>query len=65
MTWIAEIIVQGFWESAVEVAYHKWGWLGGAVALLGPFAIGGVALWIILDDRRRLKYDGPAYFYVT
>ena len=47
MTWIAEIIVQGFWEGAVEVAYRKWGWVGGAVALLGPFAIAGLALWII------------------
>ena len=47
MTWIAEMIVQGFWEGAVEVAYHKWGWVGGAAALLGPFVVGGVALWII------------------
>lgn len=47
MTWLAEIIVQGFWEGAVEVAYHKWGWIGGAVALLGPFVVGGVVLWII------------------
>jgi len=47
MTWIAEIIVQGFWEGAVEVAYHKWGWVGGAVTLLGPFVVGGAVLWII------------------
>jgi hypothetical protein len=48
MTWIAEIIVQGFWEGAVEVAYRKWGWIGGAVALIGPFVVGGLVLWIIL-----------------
>lgn len=47
MTWLAEFIVQGFWEGAVEVAYRKWGWIGGAVALLGPFMIGGLLLLII------------------
>lgn len=47
MTWIAEIIVQGFWEGAVEVSYHKWGWVGGAVALIGPFVVCGLILWII------------------
>lgn len=45
MTWLAEIIVQGLWEGAVEVAYRRWGWIGGAVVLLGPFIIGGLVLW--------------------
>ncbi|HKX22290.1 MAG TPA: hypothetical protein VJM81_03340, partial [Rhizorhapis sp.] len=46
MAWLAEMIVQGFWEGAVEAAYRKWGWVGGAVALLGPFVVGGLLLWI-------------------
>ena len=50
MTWIAEIaevVVQGFWEGVVEAAYRKWGWIGGALALSGPFVIGGSILWIM------------------
>jgi len=45
MTWLAEIIVQGFWEGAVEIAYRRWGWIGGAAVLLGPITIVGLVLW--------------------
>jgi len=45
MTWLAEIIVQGFWEGAVEIAYRKCGWIGGAAVLLGPIIIVGLVLW--------------------
>jgi hypothetical protein len=47
MTWIAEIVVQGFWEVTVEVAYRKWGCVGGAAALVGPFASAALALWMV------------------
>lgn len=48
MTWIAEIIIEGFWEGAVEVAYRKGGWAGGAAVLFGPFVVIGLALWVVL-----------------
>lgn len=48
MTWIAEILIEGFWEGAVEVAYRKGGWVGGAVALLAPFVVIGLVLWLVL-----------------
>lgn len=48
MGWIAEFIIQGFWEGAVEVAYRKWGWTGGIIAFLAPFAIGAFILWLIV-----------------
>jgi hypothetical protein len=47
MAWIAEILIQGFWEGVVELSYRKWGWIGGAIALLGPFIVGGILLWVI------------------
>lgn len=47
MTWLAEILIQGFWDGVVELSYRKWGLLGGAAALLGPFIIGGLLLWLI------------------
>jgi hypothetical protein len=45
MTWLAEIIVQGFWESIVHAAYRKWGLSAGTVALFGPFIIFGLLIW--------------------
>ncbi len=45
MTWLAEMIVQGFWERAVEIAYRKRERIGGAVALFGSFLFGGLVLW--------------------
>ncbi|WP_164847393.1 hypothetical protein [Sphingobium algorifonticola] len=47
MNWLAEILIQGFWEGVVELSYRKWGWIGGGVALLGPFIIVGLLLWLI------------------
>jgi hypothetical protein len=50
MTWIgevAEVVLQSFWEGAVEAAYRKWGWAAGALALFGPFVAAGLALWVI------------------
>jgi hypothetical protein len=48
MIGIAEFILQAIWEGAVEVAYHKWGWLGGLIAFLLPilFVMGGV--WLLV-----------------
>lgn len=48
MTWLAEILVQGFWEGVVETAYRKWGLLGGAAALLGPFVVLGLVSLALL-----------------
>ncbi|WP_156404859.1 hypothetical protein [Sphingomonas sp. Root241] len=49
MGWVAEFLIQGFWESLVEAAYRKWGWVGGMVAFAAPFLLIGliiaVALW--------------------
>ena len=47
MTWLVELLVQGFWEGAVEGAYRKWGLIGAAAALFGPFILIGSTLWII------------------
>jgi hypothetical protein len=48
MGWIAEFIFQAIWEGAVEVAYQKWGWLGGVMAFFLPilFVIAGV--WLLV-----------------
>lgn len=45
MGWLAEIIVEGFWHGVVEASHRKWGLLGGAVALLGPFVVLGLLAW--------------------
>ena len=46
MAWLAELIIQSFWEGAVEIAYRKWGWVGGGTALFGPFILIGLILWL-------------------
>lgn len=46
MAWLAEFVIQGFWEGLVEVAYRKWGWVGGAIVLLGPILL--LALIVVL-----------------
>lgn len=48
MTWLVEIIVEGFWQGAVEAANRKWGWLAAVAVLFSPFAIGGLLLWMVL-----------------
>jgi hypothetical protein len=45
MAWLAELLIQGLWEGIVEGAYRKWGLMGGAVALLGPFVVFGLLIW--------------------
>ncbi|WEJ99809.1 MAG: hypothetical protein P0Y59_23405 [Candidatus Sphingomonas phytovorans] len=47
MGWIAEII-EYFWERGVEAAHRKWGWTGGIIAFLTPFAIGAFILWLLI-----------------
>ena len=48
MGWIAEFIIQGFWEGAVEVAYRKWGWLGGIIAFFLPIISVIFAVWLLV-----------------
>lgn len=48
MGWIAEFIIQGFWEGAVEAAYRKWGWLGGLTAFFLPIVIIAFAVWLLI-----------------
>lgn len=48
MGWLAELILQGFWEGAVEVAYRKWGWLGGGVAFLFPPILIVLMIWVLV-----------------
>jgi hypothetical protein len=45
MAWPVEIIIEGFWQSAIHAAYRRWGLLGGAVALLSPFITFGPLPW--------------------
>ena len=47
MAWLAELIIQGFWECAVETAYRKGGWIGGGIVLFGPFILAGLILWLL------------------
>ena len=49
MTWLAEIIVEGFWQGAVETAYRKWGFLAAVAVLFSPFVVGGLLLYLVLD----------------
>jgi len=46
--WIAEMIVQGIWEGFVEVAYRKWGWLGGVAAFLLPPLLAILVIWALV-----------------
>ena len=48
MGWIAEWIIQGFWEGAVEVAYRRWGWFGGIAAFLLPIMLVALAVWLLV-----------------
>lgn len=48
MAWLGEMIAQWIWEGAVEVAYRKWGWVGGAITLVGPFIILGLVIWLLV-----------------
>lgn len=45
MSWVAEIIIQVFWEGAIEAGYRKWGWLGGIIAFVSPIAFGIAFVW--------------------
>ena len=47
MTWLAEILIQSFWEGVVHVAYRKWGLTVGAFALFALFFIVGLLIWMI------------------
>ncbi|MDT8758637.1 hypothetical protein MZO42_08000 [Sphingomonas psychrotolerans] len=48
MGWIAEFVVQEFWEGAVELAYRKWGWFGGIVAFLLPILAIVFVVWLLV-----------------
>jgi len=48
MSWIAEWIIQGFWDGVVEVAYRKGGWLSAAIVLIVPPAIVILIVWLIV-----------------
>lgn len=48
MGWIAEFVVQGFWEGVVELAYRKWGWVGGIIAFLLPIAAVVLLVWLLV-----------------
>jgi hypothetical protein len=48
MGWLAEFMIQGFWEGLVEVAYRKWGWPGGMVALAAPFLLIGLIIAVVV-----------------
>jgi hypothetical protein len=45
MAWLAEIVIQGFWEGIVQVVCRKWGLMGGAIALFCPFVAFGILIW--------------------
>lgn len=48
MGWIAEFVVQGFWQGVVELAYRKWGWFGGIIAFLLPIAALVLGVWLLV-----------------
>ncbi|WP_233503388.1 hypothetical protein [Sphingomonas psychrotolerans] len=48
MGWIAEFVIQGFWEGIVELAYRKWGWFGGIIAFLSPFVAVASVVWLLV-----------------
>jgi hypothetical protein len=47
VAWLAEIVIEGFWEGAVESAYRRWGFLAGAAALFAPFLVLGLTIWVL------------------
>lgn len=51
MIGIAELVFQAIWEGTVEVAYQKWGWLGGLIAFLLPILFVMVGVWLLVRQR--------------
>jgi len=47
MSWIADVLIQEFWEGVVELAYYKWGWPGGIVAFFSPILFVVIAIWAL------------------
>lgn len=49
MSWLAEMVIQTFWEGLVEVGYRKWGWLGGIIAFVAPPAMIGLLVFVAIS----------------